>query len=61
MTPKEKAKELMFLFANKIQKYDTILYQKKLSKKCALIAVNEMIEETRTKYWYDVKKEIELL
>ena len=75
MTPREKAKELMFLFANKIQKYDTILYQKKLSKKCALIAVDEidlLIQNSTPKddpygnlfaleYWQEVKKEIEKL
>ena len=67
MTPKEKAKELMFLFANKIQKYDTILYQKKLSKKCALIAVDEILNEywshdtKRRDWWQEIKKEIELL
>ena len=70
MTPKEKAKHLMFLFANKIQKYDTILYQKKLSKKCALIAVDELLSETEefdgmrvinNPYWLEVKQEIEKL
>ena len=65
MTPKQKAKELMFLFANKIQKYDTILYQKKLSKKCALIAVDEILysilDSSDIEYWQDVRKEIELL
>ena len=70
MTPKQKAKELMFLFANKIQKYDTILYQKKLSKKCALIAVDELLSETEetdgirvinNPYWIEVRNEIEKL
>lgn len=63
----------MFLFANKIQKYDTILYQKKLSKKCALIAVDEIINcdyffdvynkdaQKFTSYWYEVQKEIQKL
>ena len=69
MIPKQKAKELMFLFSNKIQKYDTILYQKKLSKKCALIAVDEILNEEndfiQTKwhnnYWEEVKQEINKL
>ena len=29
--------------------------------KCALIAVEELIKVTGAKYWYDVKREIELL
>jgi hypothetical protein len=69
MIPKQKAKELMFLFSNKIQKYDTILYQKKLSKKCALIAVDEILNvlwhthknEDTWKYYLEVKQEIEKL
>ena len=70
MTPKEKAKELMFLFANKIQKYDTILYQKKLSKKCALIAVDEIlrshhnlygVNNKEVKFYSEVQQEIEKL
>lgn len=70
MKPKDKAKYLIFLFANKIQKYDTILYQKKLSKKCALIAVEELLSETEERdgmrvinnpYWIEVRNEIEKL
>lgn len=30
-------------------------------KQCALIAVDELIKETGSKYWYDVKQEIEKL
>lgn len=48
MTPKEKAKELVF------KKFGC-------SKQYALIAVNELIKETGAKYWYDVKQEIESL
>ncbi len=44
MTPKEKAIEIF----NKMYQVDNILYEKKMdkyeSKKCALIAVNEIIE-----------------
>jgi hypothetical protein len=73
MVPKDKAKELMFLFSNKIQKYDTILYQKKLSKKCALIAVDEILDLNLglsncdegnwaiDKFYLEVKQEIEKL
>jgi hypothetical protein len=32
-----------------------------IAKKCALIAVDELIKETGSKYWYDVKQEIEKL
>ena len=31
------------------------------AKQCALIAVDLLIEEIRSKYWYDVKHEIEKL
>jgi hypothetical protein len=53
-SPKEKAKELFFKFYETgIDQYDT--------KQCALIAVDMLIEEIRSKYWYDVKTEIEKL
>jgi hypothetical protein len=61
MTPKEKAKEL-------VNKYWIIL-EKELPakrhiceiKECALLAVDELIKETGSKYYYDVKHEIEKL
>jgi hypothetical protein len=31
------------------------------AKECALIMVNELIKQTGSKYWYDVKHEIEKL
>jgi hypothetical protein len=31
------------------------------AKECALIMVNELIKETGSKYWYDVKHEIKKL
>jgi hypothetical protein len=57
MTPKEKAKELYF------KMYDAYGYDdySLRAKKCALIAVEELIKETGSKYWYDVKQEIEKL
>jgi|DEB0MinimDraft_6_1074348.scaffolds.fasta_scaffold07489_6 hypothetical protein len=63
MTPKEKAKELVF----KYEQYKWI--NADLSKECALIAVNEIINNdgfTRfdihlTEYWQNVKTEISLL
>jgi hypothetical protein len=65
MTPKEKAKEL-------VEKYDstlTYLESKAKAKQCALIAVDEAIEESylvdktycRQEYWEEVKQEIEKL
>lgn len=64
MTPKEKAIELF-------DKFDSILfkeYNNLEAKKCALIAVDELIYETRfevpnirQRYWKDVKQKIELL
>jgi hypothetical protein len=64
MTPKEKAKEL-------VDKYFTTGYAINLfyAKQCALIAVDEAIEESylvdktycRQEYWEEVKQEIEKL
>lgn len=61
MTPKQKAKKLFFkIYETGIDQYD--------AKKCALITVDEMIEESvihlsiyRNKYWKEIKKEIEKL
>ena len=66
MTPKEKAEELVDkfypMFTNSVR--DT------LAKQCALIAVDEILEETmerdgmrvvNNQYWVDVKNEIEKL
>jgi len=68
-TPKEKAKELVEKFKphshfwvhdfGRQKDYD--IEQLENAKQCALIAVDELIEETGAKYWYDVKQEIELL
>lgn len=63
MTPKEKAKELIdkykYLYNNDKKLY---LYASlNIAKRYALIAVDELIKETGAKYWYDVKREIELL
>ena len=55
MTPKEKAIKLVDkMLLDHDMPYD-------LAKECALIAVDELIKETGSKYWYDVKQEIELL
>jgi hypothetical protein len=61
MIPKEIAKKLFL----KIYKTGIDQYQ---AKKCALITVDEMIEESiihlsvyRNKYWKEIKKEIEKL
>lgn len=63
MTPEEKAKELVLKFAFKEAQHEGE------AKKFALIAVNEMIEESgfadgyynRQNFWQEVKKEIEKL
>jgi hypothetical protein len=54
MTPKEKAEELNVGFWY-------LTNDSRIAKQCALIAVDEMIKEIGSKYWYDVKKEIEKL
>jgi len=68
MTPKEKAKELVDKYAKVYYdlEYD---YCDDRDKQCALIAVDELIEEAyftdgyydRQEYWQEVKQEIELL
>ena len=64
MTPKQKAVELY----NKYLKLSTYMTDREI-KQCALIAVDELIEEAyftdgyydRLEYWYNVKLEIEKL
>lgn len=60
MTPKEKAEELVDKFINTFYKTQDFVW-KSTAKHCALIAVDELIKETGSKYWYDVKQEIEKL
>ena len=62
MTPKEKANELYSKYDDLLNKDfgNPIVFDNQL-KQCALIAVDLLIEEIRSKYWYDVKKEIENL
>jgi hypothetical protein len=62
MTPEEKAKELLF------EKFVWIIYSmdKYHAKKCALICVDEILalfisECEDTRFWNDVKSEIEKL
>jgi hypothetical protein len=67
MTPKEKAKELVNKFRDFADGIDSETdrfspnIEKKNAKQCALITVDLLIEQIRSKYWYDVKHEIELL
>jgi hypothetical protein len=61
MTPKEKAKDLVIKFT--FQRDNHELY---VAKQCALIAVDEIINLcasglSETKYWQEVKQEIEKL
>ena len=69
MTPKEKAEELVNKFYDAT---DDHWNQDYVSKKCALIAVDEILDddmydmsedlfEKRILYWENVKQEIELL
>jgi hypothetical protein len=75
MTPKEKAEELY----NKFCEFTPVEFEQEYTKKCALIAVDEIISsspslpilgdggtygediELSTKYWQEVKQEIEKL
>tara|TARA_R110000868_G_scaffold406388_1_gene686743 strand:- start:758 stop:931 length:174 start_codon:yes stop_codon:yes gene_type:complete len=48
----DKAKELMFkMYETGIDQYDAI--------QCSIILAQEMIDETRKKFWYDVKRILE--
>lgn len=63
MTPKEKAEELVKKYiglnSGKLSDYSRIEFP--TAKQCALIAVDYIITETGSKYWYDVKHQIEKL
>ena len=75
MTPKEKAKELVWKYYHQIEHTMSNEYSDKcweLSKQCLLIAVNEILKENlelpdepetviRYLFWQEVKKEIEVL
>ena len=61
MTPKEKARQL---YEEYRFKFFGNLSQKTLAKQCALIAVDELLEECRLErdwYWEQVKEEINKL
>jgi hypothetical protein len=65
MTPKEKADEIFEKMLNKIYLLDKMPWRD-VSKKCTLIAVDEILnvpdlDYNNQYYWEDVKKEIELL
>jgi hypothetical protein len=61
MEAKEKAEELI----NKMQKDFIFIFSKEISKKHALIAVNEILgymgADRGTEFWEEVKSEIEKL
>lgn len=64
MTPKEKANEIgNAMYNGSVFDYDKQGHLKEIenAKRCALIAVDELIKETGKKWWYDVKTEIEKL
>jgi hypothetical protein len=68
MTPKEKARELVDKFNNYSRIYPSLTYSidgefnlVNDSNKCALIAVEEILSWNQTKFWEDVKQEIEKL
>ena len=67
MTPKEQAIKLVNKFRDFADGIDSETdrfspnIEKKNAKQCALITVDLLIEQIRSKYWYDVKHEIELL
>jgi hypothetical protein len=68
MTPEEKAKELFKKFRNEILSFLGDKMKDKNAKRCALIAVDEILninsvdkDFSLSHYWLDVKDEIENL
>jgi hypothetical protein len=71
MTPKEKAKELVDKFRMNVLDYEGSGLNTFKAKQCALIAVDEIIEQNNiwikhtgkgtNNYWQEVKTEIEKL
>jgi hypothetical protein len=70
MTPKEKANELLQKFLPEVRGADRYNYNTEdmnvyIAKKCALISIEEMLEESLSdegfSFWHKVKKEIEKL
>lgn len=72
MTPKEKAKELISIFGKQIGKElknGSFRYNIEIAKECALIAVDEILNNdnnffntySQNDYWLKVKQEIEKL
>lgn len=64
MEAKEKAKQLVDDFYNidsDAEMFDDFKMPIFYAQRCAIIAVNELIRETGSKYYYDVKAEIEKL
>ena len=60
MTAKEKAKELV----NRLDETLTYLESKSKAKQCALICVDEILEECldiKESYWHEVKQEVNKL
>ena len=62
MTPKEKAEELLLKFSQVPIEGSLMWYVAyEFSKQFSLIVVDELIKETGSKYWYEVKQEIDKL
>jgi hypothetical protein len=63
MTPKEKAKELIYCFENDLMECDTYFLDA-AKQRCALIAVDEVLQLCwngnlkAQQYWMEVKQEI---
>jgi hypothetical protein len=63
MTPEKQAEDLVneyrIILMNEDTECGNEILCTSIAKKFALILVNKMIEETRAKFWYDVKHQIE--
>lgn len=63
MTQREKAKELFDKYVDYVRMYNDDIPRLDMQKQCALIAVDEIINDVElySTYWQEVKQEIELL
>jgi hypothetical protein len=65
MTPEKQAEDLVneyrIILMNEDTECGNEILCTSIAKKFALILVDKMIEETRAKFWYDVKHELEKL
>jgi hypothetical protein len=58
LPPKKKAEELITLMLSPVDEWHKYPMCRDTAKQCAIIAVEQLITETKSKYWYEVKHEL---